>query len=938
MAALGGADAGGSAPAVSADAVFRAAAQHYAASEWQTAGDEFAQFLQQAPDHPRANQARFHYGEALVQLGKYDLARQQFDELLRRDPQHAYAKHALFRSGEAAYLAGDRAAARRQLQAFRQQYPDDAMNAYVLAHLGRVELDDHQAAAAETLFATSLSRFPQGPLADQSRLGLAEAHEDLKRLDDARRDYSQLVDAHSTLADYALVRLAAMDNDRGDHAAAIARLARVAKEYPTSVLADKATLGRGYALYKLGRYAEAEAALTPLTRRPAVAVDASYWLGMSQAARESWKEAATTFAAAVRLDERHRLNEALCYQLARALLNDGQGESAGAAFDELLRRWPGSEFADECRLGLIQIAAARGDQAETIRLADEFAAQFATSPLLPEVEAAKGRALISQGKHSEAVSALEQSLQAPAARPAAAASSPQNSKRDSARGGSQAELALSYARVGRFADALQAVQALYEQKSAAADDTCYHVAELAYAANDLPTAGTLFALLAEPQRSDDARRRGLLGQGWCQFKASQWQAAANALELYLANYPGGNAALEAALLRGRALEQLEQTDAALAMYARVIEAGASGPRAAEAMYRAARLNDKTQQRAAAIALYARLVKEHADFAEIDAALYRWAWLVRESDPATADPLFARLRQEHPSSRYVPDATLQLAERAFADKQYDEARQLADEIVGVQTPAATRQAAQYLRARVAAATNDWPQVETSLAQLIAEAPDSELALAAAFLRAEASYRRGRYAESAERLANLSAQTQARHQPWSASAELRRAQALAQIKQWHEALEVARAIASDSPDFDQQYEVDYVIGRCLAAQADLAGARAAYQQVIESPQGRDTEAAAMAQWMIGETYFHQENYSAALAEYTKVDRWQAFPRWRAAALLQRGKCHEHLGQWQDAVATYDRMLREFPQSDLTAEATRRATAARARLAQRETAKNQ
>jgi TolA-binding protein len=234
--------------------------------------------------------------------------------------------------------------------------------------------------------------------------------------------------------------------------------------------------------------------------------------------------------------------------------------------------------------------------------------------------------------------------------------------------------------------------------------------------------------------------------------------------------------------------------------------------------------------------------------------------------------------------------------------------------------------------VAAAQEKWDEVETSLAKLIEESPDCEWALAAQYLRAEASYRRGQYAESAERLAALAQTNGARGQAWSAAAQLRRAQALVQLKQWHEALEVARALAAESPDFVQQYEVDYVIGRCLAAQADLAGARAAYEKVIHSPHAGQSETAALAQWMIGETYFHQEDYSAALAEYEKVLRQFPAARVCAAALLQASKCHELLGHWDAAVVAYRRLMEKYPTSELSAEAARRVKLAQTHVAQR------
>jgi TolA-binding protein len=86
------------------------------------------------------------------------------------------------------------------------------------------------------------------------------------------------------------------------------------------------------------------------------------------------------------------------------------------------------------------------------------------------------------------------------------------------------------------------------------------------------------------------------------------------------------------------------------------------------------------------------------------------------------------------------------------------------------------------------------------------------------------------------------------------------------------------------------------------------------------------------MIGETYFHQEDYAAALVEYEKAERQFPAARIRAAALLQAGKCHERLGHWDAAVATYRRMIEECPESELASEASRRVAAAEARVAQR------
>jgi TolA-binding protein len=158
-------------------------------------------------------------------------------------------------------------------------------------------------------------------------------------------------------------------------------------------------------------------------------------------------------------------------------------------------------------------------------------------------------------------------------------------------------------------------------------------------------------------------------------------------------------------------------------------------------------------------------------------------------------------------------------------------------------------------------------------------------------------------------------------WVAIVPLRRAQLLLQEKEWQKSRALAQSIARDFPDFDQQYEADYIIGRCLAAEADFDGARKMYQQVVRSPGGGKTETAAMSQWMIGESHYHQENYEAALREYLRVEILYPYPRWQAAALLQAGKCHEQLGRYKEAAELYSHLLKKHPDSEFVEQANQR-----------------
>ena len=236
-------------------------------------------------------------------------------------------------------------------------------------------------------------------------------------------------------------------------------------------------------------------------------------------------------------------------------------------------------------------------------------------------------------------------------------------------------------------------------------------------------------------------------------------------------------------------------------------------------------------------------------------------------------------------------------------------------------AAVREHTLYLRGQIAVAREDWDQARRTFAALENEFPESPSRLVASYWVAETAYRRRDYRAAGELFDALARRTRGRQEDWLAMVPLRQAQALAQLNKWGEALVIASGIETEYPNFEQQYEADHLIGRCLATRADFQGAREAYLKVIRSPEGAKTETAAMAQWMIGETFFHQKDFATALREYLKVEILYDFPTWRAAALLQAGKCRELLGEPKEAHKLYTRLMKEYPGTRFAKDAARK-----------------
>ena len=327
----------------------------------------------------------------------------------------------------------------------------------------------------------------------------------------------------------------------------------------------------------------------------------------------------------------------------------------------------------------------------------------------------------------------------------------------------------------------------------------------------------------------------------------------------------------------------------------------------------------TQQ---ATELYQRLLRERPQSRRLDAACYGMAWALRdEGKRAESDEQFQKLHDEFRRSQFWNDAAFRLAEDAFAAKQNERAAKLVEELLGAKPPAELMAHALYLKAELETAAEKWDRVAADMSQLARDFPDSPLRLPAEYWVAEAAYRQGQFEEAGKRFASLADQIGGRQEKWLAMIPLRRAQVLAQAE---------KMVASPSdrppesrknfPDFSEQYEVDYLLGRAAAAQADFEAARRYYNKTVRSTTGGKTETAAMAQWMIGETYFHQEDFEAALREYLRVEILYPYPRWQAAALLQAGKCQESLGRKKDAAELYGKLIKVYPNTEFTDEAAK------------------
>ena len=902
------------------DDQFAVAAGHYDHGRWKLAVEEFRAFLETYPHDRRAGESVFLLGEALLQAGQFDDARRQFQSYIHREPQGKYVRPATFRVGEAAYLAGDFERAKPDLVRFLTEYPGDRLNAFVLPYLGDIALAGSDAAAAAGYFRDGLSQFPNGRLQDDCRIGLARALETQNQPEEAERLYRAVTNkAQSTLADAAQYHLGALQYNVGRYEQAIVSFSAFDDRLAASPWRPNAWLGHGLALLKLKRPAEAikqfDAVLAATVSGAELSEQALR--GQVQAALDMKEYAAEDRWVALFQERFPKSPIAGDVQrmLARSLVERKQYARAVALLESLIGgnrtgRLGPQDLENRYLLAVSYEGLNRYDDALAAVLP---VVNNAGGPLKADAELTHGSLLIALRKYADAIGPLEAFL----------AGKPAGDADVKARG----ELAICCARTGQIEKAKRLYAELvgkYPTHPLLAPTT-EHLAEAAYDAGDAAWSAELSRRLAADAASAQYAIKGKLGLGWSQFQAGKLAEAAATFDELLKSNPPEAIAAEAALARGQILEKLGQDESALAMFDLVIERYSGSQQHADALRAAARLHDRLKQPAQAASLYQRLAREHPEFSKLDAVLYDWAWTLRELGKMDeADRLFERLRNEFPQGRFQADARYRLAQRAFDAKDYGRAGSLIDEALAAKADPQVREYAMFLRGEIAVVKADWPKVRELFKAVVKEFPGGRRRLDAEYWIAEADRRQGDYQAACSRFQRLVEQVKDQREPRTALVLLGLAQVLAQQEQWNDAYTIAAKIEKDYPDFAQQYEVDYVIGRCLANQADFDAARKAYNKVILSAAGAKTETAAMAQWMIGESYFHQKNYQAALREYLRLETLYAYPTWQAAALLEAGKCHQQLGEPTQAAELYRQILKDYSKTPFAEQAAKQLAA--------------
>ena len=443
-------------------------------------------------------------------------------------------------------------------------------------------------------------------------------------------------------------------------------------------------------------------------------------------------------------------------------------------------------------------------------------------------------------------------------------------------------------------------------------DTAEQIAETALNAKQYDRAESLYRKLIEGDVEEPRKQRALVGLAWVQHNRSDNEAAEATLAKVLGGGLKSDVAVEALYLRGRVYRELGQLEAACQAFEQLLSEAPKSEYVREAMWELGQLNEKLGHSDRAAAAYDKIRNLVPPHSRLPDALYSLAWIRQdEGKVEAAASEFREVFAKHRTSPYWAHAALALSQLEFDAGRGAEAEAILEELLANEHVEPIRDRALYLAGQIAFSTGHWQQSRKTFERLVKECPGSDLAETAAFAAAEAAFH-AKDSDSIALFESISAGSKNLASAFRATVPMRLAQLYAEAERWDDAMTIVDTFAENHPDFAQQFEMDYVRGRCLAARAMFAEARQAYEKVIRSSNGENTETAAKAQLMIAETYFHQRRYEEAYRAYMQVEVLYAYPELQSAAMLQAAKCQELLGHSQVAAGLYRQLVENYAET--------------------------
>jgi|GEM_PF-3650523 len=940
------------------DELFALATGHYERDEWQQAADKFQKVALSSPDHPQAAAAWFFAGEALLQTGNLSQSRSAYQYFQLLNARNDLSEKVAFRIAEIAARTCD-AQAVRFLEEFLQKYPQSAWREFALYYLGQTRLGRDEPQLARQVLETAHKEFPNSKLRLENLLGAGVACRSMGDNHAAQEYFLPLVSGSTgSLRFAAMVQLAGIHVMEGEFESATSLLEEMtgSDDLPAPVAAETWFLA-GVCGVNAGDYSYAtECFQHALDSSPDsdLAAVATWHLAMAFQKRTMPNEASLQFQALIKSWPEHRLASHAAVALVETAFEKGYWEEAvrysdlalvyslppesveriselrgrsqyelkrfadcETTFETLLTGNPAAKaepqaawlyFAGSSQIGLGEYAAA----SETLK---QIRMESINNEMADTCRMALANASVGAGLYEQAASiwrAITQNTVDPGLKQQA-----------------RHETVLALVRDGNLADVGGELDAWWDSETGS--ERCIaltrRIAQQAVSANESTLAKKCFLYLAEaPGANGESRAESLSAMGWMSLEQGESDQALKFFEKLTGDYPESPLCADCWIAMASIHEQREVWETASWMYGHAAGFSPKPATRCAAMFKQAIMLRKIGT-AWSITRGGNILKELAAIEEHgipDVQLqYELAWFEQHSgQPDSSLARFEKIAASPSDSPVWADSALRVAQRHFEAGNKDAAMTLLIQLVeNTKTPPNIAARSHFLLGQLASLSDDWKTAGQEMSLASGKSGDEDFELRCQYWIAECQYRNGQFGDAAKSFSNLSLLESRFDQAMIPWIWLRLGQSQAQINDWQAVSETVGQSAGRFSTFTSNWEFDFLLGRERFAAGLFDDAITELGKVTAAPNARGSETAAQAQWMIGEAYFHQEKYKEAIEAYYKVDSLYRSPKWRPAAILQAGKCQEHLGNRNHANVLYSQLIKKFPDSQYVAQANRR-----------------
>lgn len=931
-----------------ADQAYVTARQLFETAHDQQAVAELQQFLAKYPKDARAADAAFLLGRSFQRQQQYDKAIAAYGNALTLASGAARAAlraEIHLQLGECAWRKGDYAAAQRSYgncvklstdrdqtvraaywqgeSAYKLGLLDVATAAYtrvtttdanhVLApwacySLAMIHQHQRHPAQAIPLLRKVVEEYAASDVVPEALLALGMAYSDKARTGNAAEQagpYGEAVAAltellahkNATTAMKTQARLALADAYTAlkDYDQAAARYADALPALTGKAAVD-ARLMRAHALYNGGQYAEAASEYGKVAQAkmtPEMTGQALYWQANSRRQQAIAAHDPATHLAAITACKQflnaagaaHARAAAIALLIAYsyedlAALGDATARTkAMDQFKEILAKWPGTREAKQADAGITRVTATMSAKElwsvtsalpagsaswnAVLRLArEEFAAEKYENALAAAAKVLDGKPsgdLLAQATYLAAASHHRMG------RASEAIPLYQRVTADANAG----ELAI-FARRGL-------VQALLDVNKTADAYTA------AKALAGMPLTGAADAAKTQEQ----AERRMLLGEAARRY--GQRGEAKAAYQQLVQDAPDSPLAPQAFLGLGTVAESVKDTPAAIDAYQQFIARYPDHALVPEALFRLGLAYVAAQEYASAIDT---LNNVPASYNQADKATYALAWAYRDTkEHEQANAAFARVADQFPKSPLAADSLFNLGEYWLTQQNYSEAMRLLNRALDLAGTSKSAPLIAYKLGVSAYNAGDYPLAVNTFGRVAANTPNSDYAADSLFWKAASLEKQGEKQAASARDAYLQYVTKYAVSPMLLDAALGAGRTGLQAKQY----------GSARADLLKALELCTKWG---------AGSNAALAT-------RAKNVAPEAQYYLGQSYYEEQRYDAALKEFAGVAVYQYEP-WYSRSLLQMARCSAQSGDTAAARRTLQLLRKNFPDSDAAQQA--------------------